>query len=138
MLLASIASFLLFLWLLKIRQSETKKLVRTKTQHEQFLILENNLKKTIFAKQTFEQELVEVASKLEEYQLELAKKEEKIRHLNEIGHSNLSNVQSSVKELERLRCAEVCRIFYVLRFTKLKYIRFYLLIQFTPVNPERL
>ena len=138
MLLASIASFLLFLWLLKIRQSETKKLVRTKTQHEQFLILENNLKKTIFAKQTFEQELVEVASKLEEYQLELAKKEEKIRHLNEIGHSNLSNVQSSVKELERLRGAEVCKIFCVLLFTKLKYIRFYLLIRFTPVNPERL
>ena len=138
MLLASIASFLLFLWLLKIRQSETKKLVRTKTQHEQFLILENNLKKTIFAKQTFEQELVEVASKLEEYQLELAKKEEKIRHLNEIGHSNLSNVQSSVKELERLSGAEVCKIFCVLLFTKLKYIRFYLLIRFTPVNPERL
>lgn len=80
--------------------------MRTKTQHEQFLILENNLKKSIFAKQTFELELVDVASKLEECQLKLAERDEKIKHLNEIGQSNVCNVQSSMRELEKLRGTE--------------------------------
>lgn len=105
-LIGSIFTFTLLIWLFIVRHAENQKLIQAKVQHEQFLIVENNLKKSIFAKQTFEAELSEMTFKLEDFQQKLEEKDEKLKNLMEVNMSNASYAQSSGKDLEKARANE--------------------------------
>jgi len=94
------------IWFSIIRNSEKQKLSHAHIQREQFLVVENNLKKCVFEKQTFERELSELDEKLNECLAKMEEKEEKIKKLNESSHVSAGNAQIYGKEVEKLRMNE--------------------------------
>lgn len=105
-IISALCSVMLLTWYLVLRASEQQKLAHVQHQNEQYLIIENNLKKSTFEKQTFELELNELDSKLNECQVKLIEKEEKIKHLSETNGTNATNAQTYVKDLEKVRLNE--------------------------------
>ncbi len=93
-------------WFSLIRSAERQRLLHAQIQQEQFLVVENSLKKSIFEKQTFELELSELDAKLSECQAKLEEKEERIQALGEAGQASASNAQKFGREVEKLRGSE--------------------------------